>query len=50
VELNSRFASLADLLHCDLLGQERDPNHLQVGPLVHLPLDGTPVRVDPRRL
>jgi hypothetical protein len=48
VELNSRFASMAELLRCDLLGQERDPNHLQVGPLVRLPLDGTPVRVDPR--
>ena len=50
VELNSRFAPLAELLRCDLRGRIRDPHRLQAGPLIDLPWDGTPVGLDPRRI
>lgn len=42
------FAPLAELLTADLLGKKRDPGVFVVGPLLNLPLDGTPVKVDPR--
>lgn len=42
-------APLTDLLRCDLLGRPRDREKFEVGPLLCLPLDGTPVKVDPRR-
>ncbi len=41
-------APLEELLTVDLLGRPRDPDKFQAGPLLDLPLDGTPVRVDPR--
>ena len=42
-------APLEKLLTVDLLGRPRKKGEFQPGPLVNLPVDGTPVRVDPRR-
>ena len=42
------FAPLATLLTDDLLGKKRAPGRFAVGPLENLPLDGTPVKADPR--
>jgi hypothetical protein len=49
VERIGPVIALADLLRCDLLGRIRDPGRLQMGPLTGLPLDGTGVKIDPRR-
>ena len=49
VTLSGRLARLAEVLQADLLGTLRDAAHLQPGCLANLPLDGTPVKVDPRR-
>jgi hypothetical protein len=46
----TNVASAARLLAADLLGNPRDPNVFIPGPLLNLPLDGTPVKVDPRHL
>ncbi|MBM3500932.1 MAG: right-handed parallel beta-helix repeat-containing protein [Armatimonadetes bacterium] len=47
--LSGRLVPLPELLEADLLGKPRDGGSLQAGCLVDLPLDGTAVRVDPRR-
>jgi len=49
-ELGSEYASLARLLQADLLGRKRSPTRFEVGPLVDLPLDGSAISVDPRRM
>jgi hypothetical protein len=38
-----------ELQQADFLGRPRSPDALHAGPLLNLPLDGTPVKVDPRR-
>jgi hypothetical protein len=48
-KLGTQYAPLAGLLQADLLGRPRDPSRFGVGPLVGLPLDGTPACTDPGR-
>ena len=44
------MAAAAKLLATDFLGVPRDPKVFVPGPLLNLPLDGTPVKIDPRHL
>lgn len=44
------MTNTAEVLQDDFLGHRRDAKKLEAGPIIGLPLDGTPVRVDPRRL
>ncbi len=44
------LAPLADLLTKDLLGIARSRTGLKAGPLENLPLDGSPLAIDPRQL
>jgi hypothetical protein len=48
-QLGSEYAPMERLLQADLLGRRRSPSHFEVGPLVELPLDGSAIKVDPRR-
>ncbi len=45
-----QVASIKELLTCDLMGKLRPVNVFTVGPLVNIPLDGTPFSVDPRKI
>ncbi|HIJ73251.1 MAG TPA: right-handed parallel beta-helix repeat-containing protein, partial [Candidatus Hydrogenedentes bacterium] len=49
-ETFAELAATADLLTCDFLGRPRIAGAFSVGPLLEIPLDGTPVSVDPRRM
>jgi hypothetical protein len=44
------MAGVFEFQQADFLGFPRSPDALHAGPLLNLPLDGTPVKVDPRRL
>lgn len=44
------LAPLADLLTRDLLGTGRSRTGMKAGPIENLPLDGSPLAIDPRRL
>ena len=48
-QLGSEYAPLERLLQADLLGRKRPAGQFDVGPLVDLPLDGSAIKVDPRR-
>lgn len=49
-QLGSEYAPIEQLLQLDLLGRERSQKQFEVGPLVGLPLDGSAIMVDPRRI
>jgi hypothetical protein len=49
-ELGSEYAPMEQLLQADLLGRKRPAGQFDAGPLVGLPLDGSPIKVDPRRM
>jgi len=49
-QLGSEYAPLGRLLQADLLGRERRAGQFDAGPLVGLPLDGSTIKVDPRRM
>lgn len=44
------MAGVFEFQQADFLGFPRSPDALHAGPLLNLPLDGTPIKVDPRRL
>jgi hypothetical protein len=44
------LAPVAKLLTKDLLGNARTSSEVQVGPVLNMPLDGTPINVDPRNI
>ena len=48
-QLGSEYAPLERLLQADLLGRKRPPSPFEVGPLLDLRLDGSAIKVDPRR-
>lgn len=48
-QLGSEYAPIERLLQADLLSRKRSPNRFEVGPLIELPLDGSVIKVDPRR-
>jgi len=48
-QLGCSYAPVEQLLQADLLGRKRSSNRFEVGPLIELPLDGSAVKVDPRR-
>ena len=50
MKLGDATAPTADLLKADFLGNARDPAHFNPGPLKSLPLNGSPIRVDPRQM
>jgi hypothetical protein len=43
------MTNVHEVLQEDFLGHKHNPQFIEVGPIVDLPLDGTPVRVDPRK-
>jgi hypothetical protein len=43
------MTNMTEVLQEDFLGNKRDTTRLELGPIIGLPLDGAPVRVDPRR-
>ena len=48
-QLGSEYAPMEQLLQSDLLGRKRPPARFALGPLLHLPLDGSAIKVDPRQ-
>jgi hypothetical protein len=48
-QLGSEYATLDRLLQSDLLGRKRPATRFALGPLLHLPLDGSAIKVDPRQ-
>jgi len=48
-QLGSEYAPMGQLLQSDLLGRERPAPQFEVGPLLHLSLDGSAIKVDPRQ-
>lgn len=44
-----RVAPMAELLQVDFLGRPRNPEKFIPGALTQMPLDGSPVKVDPRK-
>jgi hypothetical protein len=48
-QLGYEYAPIERLLQADLLGRKRTPNKFEVGPLIELLLDGSVIKVDPRR-
>ena len=49
-QIGSEYAPLEQLLQADLLGRKRPAGKFDVGPLVGLPLDGSAIKIDPRRM
>jgi len=49
-QLGSAYAPIERLLQADLLSRKRPAGQFDVGPLVGLPLDGSAIKVDPRRM
>ncbi|MCX5660100.1 MAG: right-handed parallel beta-helix repeat-containing protein [Planctomycetota bacterium] len=45
----AKMESMAELLKADFLGRPRDPEKFVPGALLNMPLDGTPMKIDPRR-
>ena len=48
-QIGSEYAPMERLLQTDLLGRKRPAGQFDAGPLVGLPLDGSAIKVDPRR-
>ncbi len=48
-QLGSEYAPMEQLLQSDLLGRKRPASQFDVGPRAGLPLDGSAIKVDPRR-
>jgi len=44
------MTNVTEVLQEDFLGRKRNLKDIELGPIVGLPLDGTPLRVDPRKL
>ena len=48
--IGTEYAPMEQLLQADLLGRKRPAGQFDAGPLVGLPLDGSGIKVDPRRM